>query len=64
MSSWVLGFITGYNLYGPGSNNVSKGTDLEGLNAWLDNYCAGHPLDPFGVAAQALIFELGKKAAP
>lgn len=57
-ASWVQGFISGYNLFGPGSGNVTASTDSDGTMAWIDNYCVSHPLDSLDAATQNLIFEL------
>jgi len=35
-----------------------KDEDWDGLIAWMDNYCATHPLDKLAKAAQALELEL------
>jgi hypothetical protein len=56
--TWVQGFLTAYNLYDTGPDNVTKGIDSAGVNTWIDNYCAEHPLDSTESAAQALIVEL------
>jgi hypothetical protein len=61
---WLLGFLTAYNLHGPGTNNISKGTDAGGLFAYVDNYCAAHPLEVIADAAQQLQIELSKRSAP
>src|SRR5262245_16180541 len=42
---WVLGFLSAFNYYGNGSGDVHHGTDNEGVYAWIDNYCATHPMD-------------------
>ena len=56
--SWVLGYLTAINLYGPWSYDVTKGTDREGLMAWIDNYCASHPLESVAKTMEQLILEL------
>jgi hypothetical protein len=38
-------------------------SDLDGQEAWIDNYCAQNPLDNLSGAAQALVAELRKRAA-
>ena len=66
--AWVGGFITAINSLSAGREspftNITQGTDAEGLWAWIDNYCAQHPLDPFVFAAQALVGELVSRVAP
>ena len=42
--AWVQGFITAVNLAGPWSSDLTKGTDPDGILAWIDKYCAKDPL--------------------
>jgi hypothetical protein len=59
MQSWVLGFVSAYNVYGPDSSgNLTAGTDSNGLFAWVDNYCQTHPLDSLAQAADQLVITL------
>lgn len=51
--AWVAGFITAVNRFGYGPSDLSKGIDNDGINAWVDNFCAQHPLDSLAAAAQA-----------
>ena len=60
--AWVQGYLTAFNLYGPASNDITKGTDAEGVMAWVDNYCVQHPLDDLSTAADNLVVELSKRA--
>lgn len=53
---WVSGFVSGTNLM---KERVTS-TDPEGLNGWLKQYCAEHPLDTFAKAAIELNRELDK----
>jgi len=46
------------NRFGSGPSDISKGTDIDDITAWIDNYCAQHPLDRFADAASALVIEL------
>lgn len=52
--AWVLGFVSGVGYIGP----KMKDTDADGIYAFMDTYCAAHPLDSIGGAAQALVEEL------
>lgn len=65
-AAWLRGFITAHNFIGGGtgvwSNNLTQGTDYEGIMGWVDNYCAQHPLDNIADAAQALVVELNERA--
>ena len=60
--SWVLGYITAVNLFGPWSSDVTKSTDTKGIWTWIDNYCAEHPFDSIAVATESLVSELGRSA--
>lgn len=61
-TQWVQGFLSAFNYYGNGSGNVTNGTDVNGVFAWIDNYCAAHPLDLIADATIALVSELSKRA--
>jgi hypothetical protein len=55
----VLGFLTAagqYHVAGPG--NIVRGLEGSGVDHWIDNYCAAHPLDNIDAAASALVHEL------
>ena len=53
--SWVLGYLTAYNYFGPGDGHVGSGVDNRAVLAWVDTYCAQHPLDSLATAAHHLI---------
>jgi len=59
---WVSGFISAFNYYTSSSGNVSNGIDANGIMAWVDNYCAAHPLDTIATATIELVSDLSKKA--
>ena len=40
---WVEGFLSSYNFYGPGTSNISKGSDRDDIARWVDKYCLQHP---------------------
>lgn len=48
---WILAFIAG-EAYQQVTDPL-KGTDADGVWAWIDNYCAIHPLDTQVEAAEA-----------
>ena len=58
---WVLGFISGadYSRSGP----MMGETDAPGVNAWITQYCADHPLDTMAKAAIELVRELRARGA-
>lgn len=56
LQSWVLGYITSVNAnFLTSSSDISGGANPDGLFSWIDNYCAGHPLDSVARAARALV---------
>ncbi len=58
--AWVLGYLTSFNasIAPARGGDISRGTDPNGLAAWIDNYCARHPLDPIAIATSELIAKL------
>ena len=62
--AWIQGYLTAVNVFGEGPSHIAKGTDADGIMAWIDNYCAQHPVESLTVAAKALVDELTKRAAP
>lgn len=61
---WVMGFVTAYNMFAWQGENVSGTSDNTGLLAWIDNYCASHPLDNLAHASAALVEELRNRPHP
>ena len=57
---WVQGYLTGYNHYGPGMFDVTKGVGADIVTGWVDDYCVQHPLNNIAGAAEALIIDLDK----
>jgi hypothetical protein len=57
---WVQGFLTAYNVYGPGAFDVTQGKDASSVAEWVDNYCVEHPLDNIARATEALTAALHK----
>ncbi|GAA0858855.1 hypothetical protein [Aliiglaciecola litoralis] len=59
--NWVLGFISAYNHYidsSTGGNGVFGSSDIEGVAAWMDNYCSSNPLSNPYTGSVELIEEL------
>ena len=57
--AWVLGFLSGYNRFSMQSDGaVADAAGIEGVKAWIDNYCRANPLDSLTRATFALIREL------
>jgi hypothetical protein len=62
-AAWVLGFLTAvsqYNVTGS-PKNIVHGLTGSGVDHWVDNYCAAHPLDNIDEAASALVGELSRR---
>ena len=60
---WVVGFISAFNKYQSATGDVTRNVDTDGITAWIDNYCAAHPLDAIVTAAMALISELSARGS-
>lgn len=61
--AWLLGFISAFNLYLlKADDDVARGTDTAALTAWVDSYCAAHPLDSLESAAASPVMELQKRS--
>lgn len=63
---WLQGYITATNVWllpedRGAERHLSEGTDQPGIMAWIDNYCAAHPLEQRALAAKALTDELSAK---
>jgi hypothetical protein len=59
MTTWAEGFLSAATLFlwaKPGLR--LKDTDESGIKAYLDKYCAEHPLDAFSDATTELVGEL------
>lgn len=51
---WVLGYVSAFE----SPLGTSASIDNGGLFAWMDNYCAKHPLDNIAAAASHLVESL------
>jgi len=58
LDAWVTGFVTAFNAYKSDRKDVAEGIDTDGLLAWIDSYCAAHPLTDLSGATVALVDEL------
>ena len=64
LQSWVLGYLTSVNAnLLTTSEDVTTGSSAETAYAWIDNYCAAHPLDSLARATGALLDSLLAKGA-
>jgi hypothetical protein len=55
--SWVFGFVSAYDFYCPAGSQI-KPADNNAITAWVDSYCAAHPLDLIVYAAVKLVDEM------
>ena len=61
MEHWVAGYLSNFNTLNDENPNIPdllKGQEWDGLMAWIDTYCAAHPLDKVDRAARTLELEL------
>ena len=63
-NQWLLGYVTSFNAWSPGTSNASGDTDNAGLLEWVNNYCSQHPLNSISDAAAALMLALYIKQSP
>ena len=56
--SWVEGYMSAMDRTNPAINVASHHTDANGMAAWVDNYCAAHPIEQISAAAEAFAAEL------
>ena len=55
-TGWVLGYVTGFNLYGSKpEGDVSDGKNTEEMMVWIDNYCKKNPDENVYRASAALV---------
>lgn len=62
LEGWVLGFVTGYNMYEDPKGNVAPSVSATALLAWVDQYCAANPLDSLTTAGVKLVSELRSRS--
>jgi hypothetical protein len=61
---WVLGYLSGVNLYGGYNKDFLEGIDAHSAWLWVDDYCGAHPLESLATAATNLAAEWLRRAAP
>jgi hypothetical protein len=61
--SWLTGYVTAFNEFNPtDEGHATKGTDIDGIFAWISNYCGEHPTESFvSAAGDAILFLLKKE---
>ncbi len=61
--NYLMGYLTAYNTLIPETYNVTGKTDLNGVLAWLDDYCGKTAMDSFDRALNLMVTEMhGKRA--
>ena len=60
-AQWIAGYLSGLNNE-PTSADFLRGTDFDGIMAWIDNFCQANPLEKIGTAAYHLGDELRSRA--
>ena len=58
--NWALGFLSARA--GSRELDLLRRVDIPSVKLWIDNYCAGHPLDDLPTAVMALDVELAARA--
>jgi hypothetical protein len=56
MAAWVLGYLAG--IASSTGEDLMRGIDSAAVDAWVDKYCAEHPLNKVSDAANVLADEL------
>ncbi|MBV9522360.1 MAG: hypothetical protein JO010_06190 [Alphaproteobacteria bacterium] len=56
--AWITGYITAANGYEKDTNNYVGAAGLEGVFAWLDQWCDANPGQQFAIAAAELLLYL------
>lgn len=62
IKQWFMGFVTAYNLYTPGMNDVGANVDLKQLYNIIDEYCLDHTSAKLSDAGEQLIIRLKREA--
>jgi hypothetical protein len=57
LKTWLLGFVSGMNFENAGGDFL-RDRDIDGITAWIDNYCRRNPLHAMTQAIYALTNEL------
>lgn len=60
---WAVGFLSGvsWEWSAESRHDILAGLDGNAVAAWLDNYCAAHPLDDLATAAGQLALKLERE---
>ena len=58
--NWVLGYLSGRAF--ESGIDILRTTDYQAMVQWMNNYCAGHPLDMIAQAADVLFSNLTSRS--
>ena len=58
--AWIRGFVSGAGYEGA----KLRDTDSTGIEAWISQYCAAHPLDTIATASSHLVESLVTTGSP
>lgn len=63
-SAWVLGYVTAMARIESArtGRKIANGIEVRGVEHWMDNYCASHPLDNIASASEALVSEINARS--
>jgi len=57
-NGWIEGYLTGFNEWNGAEENIADGTDIDGIDAAIDKYCAANPLSSISEAADDVLSQL------
>ena len=60
LQTWVIGFVSGACAALAASKVELRQTDSDAMAAWIDQYCAAHPLETVGTATEELVLEFAR----
>ena len=59
---WLLGFLSGGNVFGGLKGNVLESVDRESIFLWMDKFCKDSPLEYIDTGGNLLLRELDAKS--
>jgi hypothetical protein len=54
--TWLTGYLSAYNRDTSQTYDIRGGSDLDGINVWLENYCRANPLETYIDAVYQLTY--------
>ncbi|WP_296615547.1 hypothetical protein [Sphingomonas sp.] len=61
LQAWVLGFMTGFNFYGPAGSGANDDMSAQSIISYVDGYCDKNRLDSVLQATVALVKDVRKR---